>query len=205
MPHPFPTLERALAWYSTDTGFSFAHSDEIVQRMLQEPGVLNAMRVELDRALKSEDAPWPELLTNDRYEVEDLLPPESAKEVVLDLLWDALYPERPARGARPDSFRVYEVRRGEEVSLCLEEVPTGKEEARVCALEREGERLVVHYEPSGARPLPATLRKHLREGVQSFLAGSDRLDGARFIECVDTARGSRVSLPLSLSATERLS
>ena len=196
MPHTFPTLERALAWYSTDTGFSLQHSDGIVQRMLNEPGTLNAMRVELDNAIKSDGTPWPELLTNDRYEIEDLLPADAAKEVVLDLLWDALYPELPPRGAPPDASRVYEVRQGTEVGLYLEEVPTGKQEARISSIVREGEKLVVQYEPLAARPLPATLRKHLREGVQAFLAGSDKLDGAQVIECVETTRGSRVSLPL---------
>jgi hypothetical protein len=134
--------------------------------------------------------------TNQRaHEVDDRLPPEEAKDVVLDLLWDAIYPElQPRTSAEP--YRVYSSNSGEKTDMSLEEIGSRRELARILRLSRDGDKLVVEYAQLGSRPLPATLRKYLREALRQLLKGDPILSGVRTMEFIETERKSVAVLSL---------
>lgn len=194
MPVSFPTLERALAHYDTSLAFSNEAADSFVQRMLSEPGVRARAKAELSQALNDGSTPWPELLTNDRYEVDDRMPAEDAKKLVLDLLWDAIYPELPPR-TTAEPYRVYVSNDRDAMDMSLEEIASGRALARIVRLNRDGDKLVVEYAQLGSPPLPATLRKYLREGLRQLLQGQEILAGIRTIEFIETERKTSVILP----------
>jgi len=194
MPVSFPTLERALIHYDTSLAFSNETADWFVQRMLSEPGARDRAKAELSQALNDGSTPWPELLTNGRYEVDDRMPAAEAKELILDLLWDAIYPElQPRTTAEP--CRVYASNDGDETDISLEEIASGRTLARIVRLNREGDKLVVEYAQLGSPPHPATLRKYLRDALRQLLQGQEILADIRTIEFIETERKTRVILP----------
>lgn len=189
----FPTLERAIGLYDFSFGFSYALADRFLIEMLAEPGKLTLARLELEAALNNPQTPWPALLVNSSYEAGDELEPTEAKEQVLNLLWDALYPELPPR-VDPDAYRVLEVSEGGVSRTVVERSSDNAEVALIEQIARDAAALTVEYELLDPGLLPAVLRKHLRKGVCSLLTGSPMLEGVQDIECINTKQGSRVRL-----------
>lgn len=194
-PSEFPTLVRAIGIYDFSFGFSYALADRFLIEMLEEPGKLTLARVELEAALNNPQTPWPVLLVNDRYQAGDELEPTEAKEQVLNLLWDALYPELPPR-VDPDGYQVLQVSEGGSKRLVVERSSDNAEVALIEQIGRAAAVLTVEYELLDTGLLPAVLRKHLRKGVCSFLKGSPLLEGVQAIECINIKQKSRVRLPL---------
>lgn len=192
----YPELERALALFATDAGFSLALSDRLLQRLLAEPGATQKLRRELQDATHDPQAPWSALLSNDRYEVTDVQDPLQARDAVLDLLWDALYPELPPRGA---DLSVYEACRVAESKdsgpYLLRDTQTGKSLAGMSLIARRGGTLYVEYEPLADYPMPATMRKLVRSVIPSLASSEAEYEGACEIDLVDTKHGVRVVLP----------
>lgn len=191
----FPILARTIGVYDSSLGFSYALADRFLLGILAEPQKLVRAKAELDEALKNPETPWPALLVNDSYEAADELEPAAAKEQVLNLLWDALYPELPPR--LPNSYHVIELSEGGDARIVVERASDDVEVARVLRIARQGETLVVDYELIDTGLLPAVLRKHLRDGMCTLLAGSAMLESARKIECVNIKQGTRAVLPFS--------
>jgi hypothetical protein len=194
LPNEFRTLGRALENYDLNDGFSYALADDFLQRMFAEPGTLARARTELEQALNDPQTPWPALLVNDHYQAGDELEPSEAKEQVLNLLWDALYPELPPR-VDPDGYRVLEVSEGGVSRTVVERSADNAEVALIKQIGREATTLTVEYRLLDTGLLPAVLRKHLRKGVCSLLAGSPMLEGVQALECINTEQRSRVRLP----------
>ena len=130
-------------------------------------GVLQLARAELEAAQRDLDSQWPSLVANDQYEIDDPPPPEQAKELVLDLLWDTYYPGLPARRGDAD-YQAFDVNEGPERWGMLEQRSTGQKVALIRNLTRDGDQLKVRYDALDAKLHPAALRKHLRAALREF-------------------------------------
>jgi len=191
----FPTLRRALALFAD---LDWPVADRLLQRMVEEPGTALAMRHGLDLAAQDPRTDWSGLVANDSYELTDADDPR-ARDLVLDLIWDAVNPTEPPRDVEPASYRAYwhatpqtsaaptpDFHGGADIDVRLENVRGREELARVGRIARVGNTLQVAYEPVQPHPLPATLRKLLRSALRELLRDTTAFDGATMIEFDDT-------------------
>ena len=154
MTSSFPALRRALALFAD---LDWPVADRLLHRMADEPGKAAAMRRELDLAVGDPATNWPELVSNDSYEVTGADDP-AAKDLVLDFLWDALHPSEPPRNLNPSNYRAYshgvppdsgslsyDFTAGADIDVHIEDVSRDRELARVTHIKRVGVYVIQSY------------------------------------------------------------
>jgi len=182
----FPVIRKALALFADH---DWAAADRLLQRVIQEPGKGEALRRELELAERDAGTDWGVMVSNESYELTDADDPE-AKDLVLLCLWDAANPDEPARNTDTTKYRIYahdtnvndgsfaaNIHVGVQFDGHLEKIDESKQLATISRIKRTGNVLEVTFEPLGSTPLPSTLRKLIRTGLQEFLRNTPAVAG----------------------------
>jgi len=88
-------VRHALSTFCIQDGFSREFADEIVEESLRNVRNRRRLQQEMIELLADPEVSWTELLVNDEYEVEEPNDEADAREIVLELLWPSVFPDRP--------------------------------------------------------------------------------------------------------------
>ena len=93
----YPTIRNALSIFSIQTGLDESAARRALRDSLENPAWRSSLHVELEPLIADERQSRIELIANEVYEVDEADDEDEAWEIIVELLWPDVFPDR----ARP--------------------------------------------------------------------------------------------------------
>lgn len=81
--------------FSVQIGLEDDAAKGVLARSLKPAGQRELLQNELRRLLDDKAAPWVDLVANSEYELDEPEDAEEARSIILDALWDTVFPGEP--------------------------------------------------------------------------------------------------------------